>query len=99
MIWSKATTNLVERLDNFAKRMKMVPPQVDWDDIPTLREAAIELTRLRAIEKAALPFAHPDMGGQNEYGAWIGWQGLSKEGRIDRIRALRAALREKGAEE
>ena len=53
MIWSKATTNLVERLDNFAKRMKMVPPQVDWDDIPTLREAAIELTRLRAIEKAA----------------------------------------------
>ena len=58
-----------------------------------------EIVRFRAIEKAALPFAHPDMGGQNEYGAWIGWQGLSKEGRIDRIRALRAALREKGAEE
>lgn len=65
-----------------------------------LHKANVTLNRLveearqerDALRAAAEPFAHPDMGGQNEYGAWIGWQGLSKEGRIQRIKDLRRAL-------
>lgn len=36
--------------------------------------------------------AHNDMGGRNEYGYYIGWQGKSKEWGIEQIRKARSWL-------